>query len=250
MNNDTYFTKNGMKLLQRNRYEESAVDLTASKWHDVLPTVTQLHQETNTKPPTIEVQNDTQKCKNIHESIKKSKDKILFIKFLPAGMMRPKWYAVQIDIESTKEANPEYLKNSQYWCVFLMKHPQDANKSDEYARWWPDWYRYTTDKATGQIIYGQRVLIRPNVTPSKRTHVQWAELVDLSDSTNTILVEPFDFNSTETSTRNTIAESKWKQLKKLCEEHSLIPPTLGSNQSVKINARNLIRKTRKRKKEN
>ena len=167
-------------------------------------------------PPSIEFQNNTQQhAKDIHRNIEKSKDKVFFIQFLPEGMMRPRWYPIQIDMKSTKEANPDFIKNSEYWCVFLMKHPQDENKSDEYARWWPDWYRYTTDKTTGQIIYGQRVLIRPNVTPSEKTHVQRAELVDLSDSTNTILVGPFDFNSTKTSTytRNTIDRSKWEQLK-------------------------------------
>ena len=121
-------------------------------------------------------------------------------------MMRPKWYAVQIDMQATEEANPNFAHNNLYWCIFLMKHPQDKHKSDEFARWWPDWYRYTIDDNTKQVIFGQRVLIRPNMTPSSTTHVQWAELVDLTYSTKTILEGPFNFQHRDIShaTKNTI----------------------------------------------
>lgn len=250
MHNDTFFTKNGMKTLQKKKYGESNVDLEASKWHEILPTIKDLHNETNTSPPTIEADNPQQPpSQDLHQSIQNSKDKVFFIQFLPHGMMRPKWYAIQIDIESTIEANPNYLENNQYWCVFLMKHPHDNNKSDEYSRWWPDWYKYTTNKNTGELIYGQRVLIRPNVIPSSKTHVQWAELVDLSKNPETILVGPFNFAMTQnaTTTKNTIDNSEWTKLQLICESRGLITPTVGNNRSIQVNTRNLRRKTTKRK---
>ena len=131
-----------------------------------------------------------------------------------------------------------------------MKHPQDKHKSDDFARWWPDWYRYTIDDNTKQVIFGQRVLIRPNMTPSSTTNVQWAELVDLTYSTNTILEGPFNFQHRDISnaTKNTIHTSKWNILKSQCENQGLLLPTLGSSSSNAINTRYLKKKSRKRKK--
>ena len=57
-------------------------------------------------------------------------------------------------------------------------NPDDKFKSDKYARWWPEWYRYAKDPTTNKIIYGQQV--RPAVTPSSETHIQWADLIKLN----------------------------------------------------------------------
>ena len=254
MHNDTYFSTNGNNILREGPFQESPVDVVASKWHNILPTVNEMHIETNTTPPPLEIKlplpsadpNDNTLLQQIQQSL----DKVLFIKFLPRGMMRPKWYAVQIDMQATEEANPNFAHNNLYWCIFLMKHPQDKHKSDEFARWWPDWYRYTIDDKTKQVIFGQRVLIRPNMTPSSTTHVQWAELVDLTYSTNTILEGPFNFQHRDISnaTKNTIHTSKWNTLKSQCENQGLLPPTLGSSSSNAINTRYLKKKSRKRKK--
>ena len=55
-------------------------------------------------------------------------------------MLQHQWciHLIQVDIESTKEMNPEYASNAQFWCVFLAKHPDYIRLSDELSRWWPE----------------------------------------------------------------------------------------------------------------
>ncbi len=104
------------------------------------------------------------------------------------------------------------------------------------------WYKYTKDPKTGNIIYGQRVLIRPTVTPPSSTHIQWADLIELNS--DTILLGPFNFQSiTNTNrARNTVEQSLWNRLRGICNDQNLLPPTLGAHTSHRLNTRNLTRK--------
>ena len=40
--------------------------------------------------------------------------------------MKRQWCLIQVDMESTREVNPEYASNGEYWCVFLANHPEDV----------------------------------------------------------------------------------------------------------------------------
>jgi len=73
-----------------------------------------------------------------------STDKLFFMQYTPAETMRPCWYLVQVNLISTAELNPQWKETGRHFCVFLARHPTDKDKSDEFARWWPDWYRYST----------------------------------------------------------------------------------------------------------
>ena len=79
--------------------------------------------------------------------------------------MQHRWYSIQINIPSTKEINPKYLQDHKFWCILLAKHPQYSKKSDEHSRLWPDWYEYSSYNKTNQILFDNKVLIRPNVKP-------------------------------------------------------------------------------------
>ena len=81
-------------------------------------------------------------------------DKLFFVQYNPEGTMRRLWYVVQVDMPSTLELNPDYATNGQYWCVFHYKHPSDHKRSDACSRWWPEWYRYSRDPVSQDIIYG------------------------------------------------------------------------------------------------
>lgn len=248
--NDTYFSPSGMKKLLRSPHSPTKVDEPAFSWREILPSVANLHQETNTQDNTIIEQGATITGKeSLLSDINASKDRIFFIQYLPDGMMRPRWYPIQIDMESTAESNPDFEKNNKFWCVFLAKHPDDKFKSDEYARWWPDWYKYTKDPETKEIIYGQRVLIRPTVTPSSKTHIQWADLIELNEET--ILLGPFNFQPLTNSNRArcTIQHDRWIQLRDKCNDFNLLPPTLGIHTSHKINTRNLFKSSASKRKQ-
>ena len=66
--------------------------------------------------------------------------------------------------------------------MFLAKHPDDQGKIDEFSRWWPEWYTYTNIKDSQEIVYNQRILIRPNACPDSKKHIQWATKVKLTST--------------------------------------------------------------------
>jgi len=162
---------------------------------------------------------------------------LFFIKYTVANTLRPRWYLVQVDAESTAEVNQDYQNNGKVWCVFLAKHPNDMRKSDEFSRWWPDWYEYKVCDKTRQLIFGDRILFRPNVTPSSSKFVQWASLITLfGEDHNSSLVGPFNFEKVEIHTnmlRQKVALTHWNELVTQCESFGLTPPTLGAQNSLK-----------------
>jgi len=120
--------------------------------HDTLAAQNQL--DTTSIPIETLLESAHMNHPELQDAIETSKDKLFFVKYIPAGTIRPRWYLVQIDMTATKELNPQWHCNSPYFCVFLARHPSDKSKSDEFARWWPDWYRYSRCEKTQQIIYG------------------------------------------------------------------------------------------------
>jgi hypothetical protein len=181
---------------------------------------------------------------DLHTAINTSTDKLFFIQYTPAGTMRPRWYLVQIDLISTAELNPQWKTTGKYFCVFLARHPTDKDKSDEFARWWPDWYQYHKCKTTQDIIYGDRVLFRPSVIPNSEKYIQWAEEVDLTQPAVRLL-GPFNFEriTSINRTRNKVHNEHWMSLFEICGELALFPPTSGSSNKHTLP----IKKSRKRK---
>jgi len=143
--------------------------------------------------------------------------------------MLRRWFLIQICLDATSELEPNYLATSRYYAYFLAKHKDDATLSDEHSRWWPDWYRYTTDSVSGNIIFGDRILFRPNISPDPSEYIQWADTVSLAES-STLLVGPFDFEeiSQTNRTRCKVHQTYWKRAVEICTDKNIIPPTLGS----------------------
>ena len=168
------------------------------------------------------------------------------MKFTPANTLRPRWYLIAVDMESTSLACPNYLSDFTYWCVFQARHPADKSKSDEYARWWPEWHRYSRDSVTNNIVYGDRILFPPNRVPCSSKYIEWTEPLTLSGQKTVSLVGPFNFSpiSQFNRVRRTIDKPLWKSLHDACLTNGITPPTLGaSNSHIPSNPRQL----RKRK---
>ena len=147
--------------------------------------------------------------------------------------MQPRWYLIQIDIESTLTMNKSCKSNGDYWCVFLASHPNDSSKVDSERRWWPEWHRYHRDPASNEIIFGDRVLIRPTHTPSPDKFIQWACLLPIVSSTTCVLLGPFNFTplSPSNCVRHSVPISCWHHLHRLCIHHGLPPPSLSPSTS-------------------
>ena len=113
--------------------------------------------------------------------------------------------------------------------MFLARHPNDKNRSDEYCRWWPDWYKYSRCSISDDIIYGQRTLIKPNTIPCSTRFIQWATLLPIYGKDSVSLVGPFDFESLTSANRvrQRIHHSNWALLMEACTLFSISPPSLG-----------------------
>lgn len=177
-------------------------------------------------------------------AIESSIDRLFFIEFVPAHTLRPKWFLVQVDLELSKTNDIDFTNSGLYVCSFLAKHPTDIKKSDERSRWWPDWYEYHRDK-TGNIVYGDRVLFRPNITPNRDKYILWAAPISLATPVH-YLLGPFDFRTASNSfrTRNTIDPQTWHQLHSICLEKHLQPPMLGVQNSPKPNLSKPLKRKR------
>lgn len=163
------------------------------------------------------------------DSIDDSTDKVFFISYTPTNTLLPRWYLAQVDLKSTADLKLNPAATSQYWCVFQARHPSDATKSDEEACWWPEWYRYHVNPTSSAVVYGDRVLIRPDQTPSAKKYVQWATSLILHIPESCALVGPFNFKkmSIHRRVRRILNIELWTKLTDLCiESHLLLPPAV------------------------
>ena len=162
--------------------------------------------------------------------------------------MKRQWYLVKIDLEASARSCAAFATTRVYYCLFLAKHPADMDKSDEYSRWWPDWYKYSRDSVTDDIIFGDRMLFRPSINPDPDKYIQWADSIEF-DKPNTILAGPFNFEAMSSSNRtwSKVAGEVWRNLCNTCALEGILPPTTGSS-TFNIATRNGQRlRSRKRK---
>lgn len=187
-------------------------------------------------PTTTSTSTSKPKHKDIfHKTLLASPDMLFLIRYTHTGTLTAKWYLVQVDLESTKITNPNFLIDHKYWCIFQAKHTGDNKKSDECSRWWPEWWRYHHDSETRVLVYDYRVEVRPDRIMSARTHVQWATLLTLHGDDNCVLLGPFNFELCDgmNRIRRKLPTSTIETLHSTCIEQSLLPPTLRSQSMSK-----------------
>ena len=104
-------------------------------------------------------------------------------------------------------------------------------KSDEFSRFWPDWYKYTRCSKTDQILFGDRYLFRPNHTPTKTKFIRWSDNIPLCATTSQLILRPFDFEKVDAfnRTRQKVMAKQWKILYDECVKNGMVPPTFGNN---------------------
>ena len=254
MYNDTYFKTKPPILKPATDSPCTKIDehLLIPHTNRSIPTTAQLHSETNTTPHPIhnkaKISNEHVPKSDLHHSIQASNDKLFMIAYTPEGTMTARWYLVQVDIAQTIEINPQYQTNNKYYCVFLAKHSGDRLKSDEYSRWWPEWWSYSKDDQE-IITYEKRYEFPPTTTPHYSKFIQWADIIDLSS--NNMLIGPVNFQpiSPSNNTRSTISTSHWQQCHDICIDRNMLPPTLGSQSANKPSKHHQNKKRKRNKSE-
>ena len=105
--------------------------------------------------------------------------------------MLRRWFLIQIDLGSSASLHSYYAIQRSYYCMFLVKHPGDKRLSDNFGQWWPDWYKYSHESVSNDIVFGDRILFRLNATPNSAKYIQWADEFILRPASN-ILLGPFN----------------------------------------------------------
>ena len=135
------------------------------------------------------------------------------------------WFLIQTDLGSSALLHSNYDIRSLYYCLFLENHPEDKRLSDKFGRWWSDWY----DSVSNDVIFGDIILFRPNVTPNSVKYIQWSDEVILRPAPN-ILLGPFNFEgiSSANCTQNKVDGTHWRDFHDKYSKKGVLPPTTGS----------------------
>ena len=176
-------------------------------------------------------------CATLFEQTSASRDRLFLIAYRNPNTLRPRWYLVQVDMIQTECAElhlcPESTGN--YYCHFLSEPAADASLPDPDKRWWPLWYRYSTD-TDGTLVYGARIEFKPDCTPPASTHIAWADTVNLVNP-NIRLLGPFNFQDPVSnapgrtpSFRQYVPASLWIELSNICHPRGIVPPSFLTKQ--------------------
>jgi hypothetical protein len=178
----------------------------------------------------IEIDSDLVSCESdpstLHESILSSTDKLFFIAYRFQTALRPRFAAVQVDLDH-KPSTP-----GSYYCHFLCQPSSDKDLPEQSRRWWPIWHRYRT-APDGVIEYLERVEFKPSTIPDSSKYIAWADTIPLNDPSHALL-GPFDFlnpneatdRSRTPSFRQFIDPQHWARLRNICLARGILPPAL------------------------
>jgi hypothetical protein len=189
----------------------------------------------------------------LYDAIVASTDRMFFIQYLPEGILRPRWYLVAVNLDSSllDPASATCHTSGTYVVDFFCRHPADRSSSDASARWWREWHRYSTHPTDGSIIFGDQVLFRPNHRPSTDQYTTWSDIVPLANSSVALIglfdlvsLAPFSFEGiTPRASRQWVPFIFWQQLCSLCACHGILLPSISAQPVV----RSKWTKTKKRK---
>ena len=204
----------------------------------------QLPSKLTNKPPQIPTDNSSVKTdrtvapsatssppssnfmNNMLLALRSSRDCLLFIQYTPVGTMRPRWFLVQIEVEDYTTVHVDNL----YYCTFLNRHPSDAGKADNKARWWPEWREIVWNKDES-FEYGKRVLLSPRAKPDAEKFSKFGTQISLQED-NTVLVGPFNFSAPIYPAKSSakIDATYWNFLAQTCKKFSILPPVLSHSE--------------------
>jgi hypothetical protein len=190
----------------------------------------------------------------LYNRISASRNRMFFISYLPEGTLRPRWYLVAVNLDSSllEPASSACRTSGTYTVDFYCRHPDDRSLSDACARWWREWHCYSTDPADGTVLFGAQVLLRPGHNPDPATYISWSDCVPLLDPA-VALLGPFDLVASAPFASSTARRSLpsrqwvplalWQQLCTLCAAQGILMPSVSAQPVL----RSRWTKTKKRK---
>lgn len=74
------------------------------------------------------------------------------------------WYLFSIFLEASVTMDADLTSSEMFYCDFLYKYRVDCERSNKLSWWWFNWYNYTRESTSNNIIFGTRVLFHPSIT--------------------------------------------------------------------------------------
>ena len=202
------------------------------------PSVSELHQETDTYPPITSIGPDDYSLSSfpspltLHRLLSNS-DYLFFICYIPENTFKLCWFLVQINHAETTLLNLDSKHTGDYHVTFISRNPDDSHLCCNTARWWPLWHEYKNNEHNISL-YGARMLFGPKGKPDLRKYFFWTDSVQLTDS-SCYLHGPFNFDSHSDviTAKQHIALPHWDFLLTIFRSFSIVPPILSTLTTVK-----------------
>ena len=111
---------------------------------------------------------------------------------------------------------------------FFQKHSTDKAKTDSQNRWWQEWRELNWLPDNSCYNCNSRVLFAPKNKPYLKQFEKFSEEIDTTFLV-TYLLGPLSFKPKDHSTleNSIIDETTWIKLNEVCEDRSILPPTIG-----------------------
>ena len=201
------------------------------------PSVSELHQKTDTCPPTPSIKPDDYSLSSalspltLHRSLSNS-DCLFFIRYIPENIFKPCWFLVQINPAETTLLNLDSKHTGYYRVTFISRYPDDSLLCDDTTCWWSLWHEYKNDE-NNVPLYGTRILFGPKRKPDLSKYILWIDYVLLIDS-SCYLHDPFNFDSYSDviTAKQHVALAYWGFLLTIFHSFSIVPPILSTLTAV------------------
>ena len=161
----------------------------------------------------------TKRAHQLYKRIRKSRDKLFFIKHVIDTTNTVRWYVVQAKLH---DDDTESTRNDGKYTVwfYIREHTNSKNRQLRNCRYWPEIHQVKSNGTLGQIVP-----IRPgraDTVPAEQAskYRVYQQVINLLDDG---LVGPFDFAVPNhyQQEANRIAFEEWEDLKSEAAKHAL-----------------------------
>ena len=191
------------------------------------PTRYEQHDHTTatatTKSPaeTITQQTRTKQAHQLYKRIRKSRDKLFFIKHIIDTTNTTRWYVVQAKLDDDDDDN-ETTRNEGYYRVwfYIREHSNSKSRQLRNCRYWPEVHELRPNGTLGPITPIRPGRVDTVLREQPHKYKIYEHTVDLLKDA---LVGPFDFAIPKhyQDESHRIAFEEWEDLKSAAQQYKL-----------------------------
>ena len=161
----------------------------------------------------------TQQAHKLYRQIRKSRDKLFFIKYTIDTTNTPRWYIVQAKLSDDDD---ETTRNEGQYTVwfYIREHTNSKTRQLRNCRYWPEVHQLRPNGRMGQIIPIRPGRVDTLIKEQPTKYKVFEQTLNLCEAG---LVGPFDFAVPKhyQQEANRIAFEEWEELKAAAQQHGL-----------------------------